>query len=204
MSRGRLIAIVCYLAIASGCGPVPLVPVTYESEVIARSNVDAFFSVNSGRIIGHSSSSMVYAGGIFVPVSTGPVPRLQFGAEDQSIFIENLKSEMKRLGIIGSVADSASPETLSIAVNFVQSEHFPDFQEYKLTVSMTLNFNDQSVASRYEVLSSDGDSTWEKWNTNASKGKSKAASKLMNLLLMDIQHFILQIEAHESAKTLRT
>lgn len=175
----------------AGCGPTLLVPVTYDKEVIAQSNLDAYVELNTGRVTGHSSSSLIYAGGVYVPVSTGPIPELQFGSEDQMVFVDSLKSEMQRLGIIDSVSDVATDNTLRIVLNFVQTEHYPNFQEYKLTVGMIMAYHSKETVKTYEVLSSEGDSGWEKWNTSASEGKEKAAVKLMDLVISDIQEFIL-------------
>lgn len=118
-----------------GCGPVPLVPVTYEEAAVVQSDLSAYVELNTGKVSGHSSSTLVYAGGIYVPVNSGPVPELHFGADDQE------------------------------------------------------------AVKRYEVLSSEGDSGWQKWNTNASDGKKKAATKLLNLVIADIQEFIVAAQA---------
>lgn len=204
MITKRFLGTICAAFIMSACGPVPLLPVTYDDEILAQSDLAAFVELNTGRVTGHSASSMIYAGGIFVPVSTGPVPELQFDASDQAIFVDSLKTEMQRHGIVGSISDAAENDTLDITINFVQTEHFPSYQEYKLTVSMLTQYGDLEVANRYEVLSSEGDSGWTKWNTNASTGKKKAAAKLMDLVLTDLQDFVLQIQdvqAHAPSET---
>lgn len=178
------------LAVLTGCGSAPLLPITYEQPVVVQSDLDAYVELNTGRVSGHSSQSMIYAGGIFVPVSSGPVPELQFGAEDQATFIASLKAELLRLNIVRSIEEAESEQSASFVVNFVQTEHFPTYQQYKLTVSLVAELGAKSFSNRYEVLSSEGDSTWEKWNTNASKGKLKAAQKLLDLLMIDIQTFV--------------
>lgn len=167
----------------------PLVPVTYDQQVSVQSNLPAAVQLNTGIVAGHGSTTMVPAGGIFVPVSTGPNPEFQFAAEDQATFVESLKTELVRHGIFRAIEDVGSSEAFQIVVNFVHTEHYPSFQEYKLTVSMLMAYRDMTAQHRYEVLSSEGDSTWEKWNTDASKGKKKAAVKLLNLLMADIQAF---------------
>ena len=187
------IPLVCFALLLSAC-TAPLVPVSYDQQVTVHSNLPATVQLNTGIVAGHGSSTMVPAGGIFVPVSAGPNPEFQFGAEDQATFIESLKAELVRHGIFSVVEDTGSnPEALRIAVNFVYTEHYPTYQEYKLTVAMLMAYADLSAQHRYEVLSSEGDSTWEKWNTNASKGKKKAAVKLLNLLMSDIQSFVQRI-----------
>jgi len=180
-------AIVCLLL--PGCA-APLVPVTYEEKVSVQSVLPVHIRLNTGEVTGHSSNTMIYTGQFFVPVSSGPVPELQFGADDQATFIDSLETELVRHGIFGSISEEAHGGIVNLDIYFVKTEHYPSFQEYKLTVAMTAEYAGATAFHRYEVLSSEGDSTWEKWNTNASKGKLKAATKLLNLIMADIQEFV--------------
>ena len=78
-------------------------------------------------------------------------------------------------------------------------------QEYKLTVVMTLTYGEQMEEHRYDILSSDGENLWTKFNTNASKGKKLAAEKLMKVMIPDIESFtsgILQTKANPAVKSL--
>jgi hypothetical protein len=40
------------------------------------------------------------------------------------------------------------------------------------------------------VISSEKDTLWEKWNTNACQGKAKAAHLLMERLIPDIESYV--------------
>jgi len=183
---------VVFLVIAfvlGGC-TAPLTKITYESPVNVSHSYPVNVGLNTGKVTGYSRSSMVYAGGIFVPVSSGPAPRLQFGVEDQKVFIESLKSELIRYNVAKKIVENQDLSTFNVTVNFVQTEHFPYFQEYKITVSLAMRLGDRSDDKIYYILSSEGDGFFEKMNTNASEGKAKAAQKLMNKIMEDIQDFI--------------
>ncbi|MEM8501404.1 MAG: hypothetical protein AAF542_25570 [Pseudomonadota bacterium] len=184
----RLVTITLSILLLLGC-TAPLVPVKYSQEALITSSLPAYIEMNTGKVKGYSSSTLVYAGGVFVPVNSGPNPNLQFGHEDQSVFIESLKSELVGLDIIGSLAED--PEnSLGITVNFVQTEHFPNMQEYKIIATLLLSFGPLVQEHVYEVLSSEGDSFWKKINTNAAQGKEKAAQKLIDQIIPHIEAFI--------------
>ena len=183
---------VAFLAIAlilGGC-TAPLTKVIYESPVTASKSFPVSVELNSGKVTGYSTSSTVYAGGVFVPISGGPAPKLHFGVEDQKVFIESLKSKLIRYKVAESIVENKDEFTLKIIVNFVQTEHFPDFQEYKITATLRMKLGDKAADKVYYILSSEGDGFWEKISTNASEGKSKAAQKLMNKIMADIHEFI--------------
>ena len=175
--------------ILGGC-TAPLTKVTYESPVNVSQMFPVKVELNSGKVTGYSTSSMVYAGGIFVPVSGGPAPKLHFHVEDQRVFINSLKSELIRYKIAEKIVESDDESTLSLVVNFVQTEHFPYHQEYKITATLHMELGARKADKVYYILSSEGDGFWEKMNTNASEGKIKAAQKLMNNIMVDVQEFI--------------
>jgi len=185
----RTILILCIFML-SGCVPTNLKPIKYSGSVVQKSNLPAYVQANSGRVKGYSSSSLVYAGGIFIPITSGPVPALQFGEKDQNVLIESLKTELLNNKIIGSLSQKNAINNVQITINFVQTEHFPDLQEYKITSIMHLKYGKKESSKKYTVLSSEGDSTWTKLNTSAFEGKTKVATKLIALLIPDIQKFI--------------
>lgn len=178
------------LALLLGGCTAPLTKVTYESPVSVGQSFPVKVDLNSGAVTGYSTSSMIYAGGIFVPVSGGPAPQLHFGVEDQNVFIDSLKAELLRYKIAETIIENIEDSTLYLIVNFVQTEHFPNYQEYKITASLHMELGDRKADEVYYILSSEGDGWWEKMNTNASQGKMKAAQKLMNKIMVDVQKFI--------------
>lgn len=177
------------LLVLVGCGPSALMPIQHEAPVSTTSSQTVNIRLNSGAVKGYSTGTMIATGGIFVPVSHGPVPRLQFGPDDQQTFVDSLADELIRLNLASSVNNNAALANLTLTVNFVQTEHFPNFQEYKLTVSLSLERASVIKHKVYNILSSEGDSTWQKWNTNARTGKEKAAKQLMAAMIRDIETF---------------
>jgi len=133
----RILLVIIVITLG-GCAAPRLAPIEYSDSVIHKSTLPAYVQVNTGKVTGYSTSTMIYAGGIFVPVTSGPVPELQFGDEDQKVFLESLKSQLLKHGIISALRESGAEDTLEVMVNFVQTEHFPNFQEYKITAVMLM------------------------------------------------------------------
>ena len=147
--------------------------------------------VTPGAVRGASGSYMMPVGGIFIPMSTGPIPALQFNSEDQQAFAESLRAELVRLGVLKAAsADLAASKDLKIQVIFAQTYHNPSFQEYTLDVVAEMTGGKEPLLRQYRVISSERDSTWEKWNTNAHEGKAKAARLLMEKLIPDIERYV--------------
>lgn len=190
--RNTLILLLSILL--TGCATtVPLKPVSYDSDSNIKSDRTAIVKLHTGIVRGSGGSSVMMVGpSLFVPISTGPYPHLQFNEEDQLIFIESLKNELDRLGILNiskSNQDKPNAEVV-ISVLFAQTHHNPDHQEYTLDVAMQIDDGQRTFANKYRVISSEGDSIWSKMNTNASEGKSKAAKKLMKKLIPDIESWV--------------
>lgn len=189
----KIIISVSALMFLPGCASAVLVPVEYPSVANVTSDIPFRVSLNTGKVGGYGTSTMVFTGGIFVPVNSGPAPELHFGAEDQKVFAESLRSEIRRLGILGMPSDRDSANNVDITIYFVQTEHYPQFHEYKLTVALVMEYRDIGSTHSYEVLSSEGDALWTKMNTNASQGKLKAATKLLERVISDIEAFVGQV-----------
>lgn len=198
LRRNLLVSLGLTIFLLNGCVNPVLVNVTYDEPVNFRSNKTGVIQLSTGVVEGASGSTLMYAGpNIFVPVSSGPYPHLQFNLKDQRIFVESLKDELNRLNLlrVTQVTEQRiEGADVSIDVVFVQTTHMPHMQEYFLNVAMQLIAGQQSFAKRYEILSSEGDSIWTKLNTNAADGKEKAAKRLMTELIPDIEEFVSSIE----------
>lgn len=193
-NRLFLLSLTLTTLVFSGCANPVLVKVTYDEPVTLVSDKTGSIQFSTGVVEGASGSSLMYVGpNLFVPVSTGPYPHLQFNFQDQRIFVESLKDELNRLKLlrVSQVSEQRiEGADVSIEIIFVQTTHMPYMQEYFLNVAMQLRAGHQSSAKRYEILSSEGDSIWTKMNTNAAEGKEKAAKKLMTKLIPDIEKFL--------------
>jgi len=186
---------VCTLLFAillGGCAtPIALNTLKYEPATTVTSTKDASVVVVSGAVRGGSANSLMPVGGILIPISSGPSPKLQFNAEDQQAFAESLRTELVRLGVLKSAsADPSAGTDLRIQVIFAQTYHEPNFQEYVLDVVVEMTGGKEPFLQQYRIVSTEKDTTWEKWNTNAYQGKAKAARLLMEKLIPDIERYV--------------
>jgi hypothetical protein len=175
-----------------GCvTPIPLNTLKYGQRTTVTSTKEAAVFVVTGEVRGASGSFLMPVGGIVIPVSSGPNPEFQFHSEDQQAFAESLRVELVRLGILKSAtADQNASRDLRIQVVFAYTYHDPSWQEYVLDVVAEMTGGKEPLLRRYRVVSTEKDTTWEKWNTNAYEGKVKAARLLMEKLIPDIERYV--------------
>lgn len=176
-----------------GCAtPIPFNTVTLGGEPTVTSDKQAVLSHISGAVRGSNSSTMIPVGAIFVPISSGPVPHLQFHTGDQSEFIDVLRSELLRLKVFKTVAVGGGevPAEVKITVVFAQTFHEISIQEYTLDVAMNIEGGKSPLLKQYRVNSNEKASMWERLNTNAYEGKAKAVRRLLEKLMPDIQAYV--------------
>jgi len=174
----------------SGCvTSIPLQNIQYTGIVGVTSSKTAKVQLVSDVA---SASPVMLAGKISVPISTGPVPQLQFHTKDQRASIASLRKELVRLGMFKSTVDESTsePTDISISIIFEQTHHNVEGQEYTLDLEMQLTGGDKPFVNQYRVISSVKDSTWDKWNTTAYDGKKKAVKRLLEKLIPDIESYI--------------
>jgi hypothetical protein len=193
MKRMHSIALALMLA---GCA-APLKPVSYDEPLAVTSDLRVAVALVSGAVRGASGTSLVPAGNILVPLSTGPNPQLQFNADDQRAFVASFRSELQRLKLVREALDvsSAAGADFGVQLIFAQTFHNPNGHVYMLDVVMEIVGGSKPFMKQYRVISSEGDSVWQKLNTNASEGKAKAATKLMKQLMPDVAAYIEQKRA---------
>lgn len=183
------IAVILLVAIFSGCaGKAPLESVSIKPKKTATVELQTGMATGSG-----GSRVMIEGQGFFVPVTTGPVLHLQFNEEDQLKFIELLEAELNSTGLLNVIKSSnalkVAPE-VKISILFAQTHHNPHYQEYTLDVAMRIEEDGKSFTNKYHVISSEGDSWWTKMNTSAAQGKSKATTKLIKMIIPDINKWV--------------
>lgn len=192
----RLLASVVFAlsVVLAGCAtPIPLNNIPYAGTVSVSTTKTAAVNIVSGAVRGSSASTLIPIGNIFVPMSTGPVPHLQFNPDDQRAFGESLRAEVVRLGLFKSASIAASADQaadISINVLFAQTFHNIKWQEYTLDVAVELQGGKTAFLKQYRVVSSEKDSAWDKWNTNAYEGKAKAVKLLLEKLIPDIEGYL--------------
>ena len=190
----RLLTAILVALVLGGCATphVPLTPVSFSGAVSVTSAKTAKVVLSSGAVRGSGSTTLMPAGSILIPVSSGPHPHLQFNVEDQKIFVDSFRSELQRLRIVRAANGEASGERadLNIQLIFAQTFHNPNMQQYTLDVAMEIVGGKKPFLRQYRVISSEGDSWWEKMNTDASEGKAKAGQKLMQRLIPDVAAYV--------------
>jgi hypothetical protein len=188
----RLLLVLSLLALGACATPIPFNTVTLGGEPTVVSNKPASLTLVSGAVRGSSNSMLMPAGGIYVPVSTGEVPELQFHAKNQEEFIGVLRSELTRLRVFPEVAlGSDSPAAqFKITVLFAQTFHRIQNQEYTLDVAMEIQGGKEPFLKQYRVNSNEGATLMKKWNTNAYQGKALAVRRLLEALVPDIQRYV--------------
>jgi hypothetical protein len=190
----RLFVAIVAMLLVSGCAtPIAFDTVSLGNEPTATSNREASIVHISGAVRGANSSSLMPLGNnVFVPISTGPVPHLQFHAEDQAEFIKVLRKELLRLKVFKAVSIGADqiPDNIKISVIFAQTYHQIHHQEYTLDVAMSIEGGKKAFLKQYRVNSNEKATTWERWNTNAYEGKVLAVRRLLERLTPDIQAYV--------------
>lgn len=192
MSRIALWLSTAIVALAlGGCAtPIPLNNLTYPGAVTVKTSKSAEVKVVTGAVRGGSGTTMLPAGGILVPISSGPIPKLQFNSVDQEEFGESLRAELVRLGMTRAASSKNPDADIAIAVLFAQTYHNPSLQVYTLDVVVQITGGDQPAVHQYRVISNEGDSFWEKMNTDAYEGKAKAARLLLGKIIPDVEEYL--------------
>lgn len=179
------------LLLVTGCS-APLKPVTVDQPVTVTSDARVAVALQSGAVRGATGTALLPAGNILIPIATGPNPELQFNQADQRAFVTSFRGELERLKVVREALDVASATTADYGIQliFAQTIHNPQGQVYMLDVVMEIVGGEKPFLKQYRVVSSEGDSFWQRMSTNASEGKSKAATKLMNQLIPDVAAYV--------------
>lgn len=191
-AHGVLGSLLCLLV---GCGSATMTAVRYDAEVNVTSSFPARIELRTGTVTGRPTSSTVYAGGIFIPMTVASNPEVQFGVADQITFVRSLADELRRHQILLPVEFETAESTIELVVHFLSTEHIPTFQQYRAHVQLEMNCGVLTEMRDYTVLSSEGDTTMQKMSTDAATGKGKAAGKLMNAMVPDVEKFVSAVKA---------
>jgi hypothetical protein len=174
----RALVLACAALALSGCVNRGLVKVGYDGAVARTSDKPATIRLTTGVV--QMDGNVVY---------TQLDPRSNFNEDDQRVFAQSLKDELNRLELL-RVGDAPGPAGVSIEIVFQRTIYFPMAQRYILDTVMQLSSAEKSFARRYQVYSSEGESTWTNLNTDVAAGKALAAKKLMARLIPDIEAFV--------------
>ncbi len=208
-SKGMIVQLVILFSLlVSGCSSPGLKPVTFSPEPVVRSNKSAsikFQTVHIDHEQDSISAWVVINPNIVIPVYSLSRPEHLFTVEDQRIFVESLSSELNRLGIlkISSLNNLDSEHTdISISIFFEKTYYSPRLGEYLLDVVMLITDQDtdKNFFYKYHISSPEGDSFLEKMKATVPREKLKAAQKLMNRVIPDIESWLKRLEPVTNAE----
>jgi hypothetical protein len=188
----RIAASFVAVALLAGCvSPIPFGTVTLPDQPTVTSHKTAKIELVTGAVAGSGSNTFVPMGTVVVPMSSGPVPSLQFQSGDQREFVDVLRSELLRLKVFRDVAASSDKAAdITIRINFAHTYHQVQNHEYTLDVVMQLSGGIEPLVRQYRVNSNEDASFWERINTNAYEGKAKAVRKLLEKVVPDVQAYV--------------
>lgn len=191
------------LILPLGCATLaPLPPITYLKPVSITSEKTIQIKLLSGNIGGNAdtySYSLTSVNWDYTETTTHTVSTMptsvHFDSEDQKMFVKSLGNELIRLKMAHAVTESstATNNDISLIISFISTWHRPDYQGYILDVKMDISGGGRKSTNSYHIISNEGDSFFEKIFTDAIQGKTKAAKKLLEEIIPDIENFIKEI-----------
>lgn len=174
---------------------IPLDPIKYDKPVHVTSTKNATFELATETTI------FDVGGGDcdLLPGITGSWahPTQHFNTQDQQIFMESLKSELKRLkllNVLNGIKSNSLVADVKVKLTFEKALTClmvtGGYVQYTLNVELEIEEANKKFANHYYILSSINDSPWEKGHTDHKQGKQKAAKILLEAVIADIERWI--------------
>lgn len=179
----------------SGCviAPIPIDNLSYKGVAKVRTDKTASILITSSGIGGINSTTLMPAGGILIPMaqkSNGKV----FESDSQQEFAASLKKELLRLGIVKDItSNTVEKADIMIAINIDRARFNGDRVEFLLDISMLVSGATSPSLHRYKVVSTEGDSLLDLYNTNGAEARVKLAQKMLDRLIPDIEAYALTL-----------
>jgi len=183
-------SILLLLFLLTGCISAELRPLAYKTKIAVKSDISATVELAPDIFEGKDKVTLIEnKEGVLVPISKGPYPDLHFNLNDQKTFISSLQSTLVASDMLKIDGNYKSPY-MKIKIFFVSTRHIPEGHVYILDVVMKITFGSELVAYKYKIISSEGDTMWERLNTNVADGKEKAGEKLLSYVVKDIEKVV--------------
>ena len=180
------------ILVTTGCtSTAPLVPISFDREVLVATDQTASIKLETGIINGSDGLSNVLGDRTVIPIAIGQYPSLHFGIDDQLVFVSSLSSELSRNGILDVIDNGVEIVELGeqkIRIIFIKTIHYSNYQVYKLHAAMQITDGKHEFYNHYYIVSHDG--LKDRYFTDAAGGKEKAAKQLINLMVDDIQRYL--------------
>ena len=204
-SPAQAFSVILVLGVAellSACAPyaaerIRLQSFSYVGPASESSNRNATLRVVVGEVTGGGSGTTIAIGGAFVPIASPSVPKVDFNSEDELMLAEVFRDTLVNNHLfkdvevlpLAAASDSAarSPMPVDMTLTFTSTNRF------NVTIVLDVNFEikgGKAFTRSYHVLSDEGDTVWQTMNTNLVQGKQKAAKKLLNKLMPDVEAWI--------------
>lgn len=168
---------------------IPVDNLNYQGTATVKSAKTASVTVRSSGIGSRQQTTMMPVGGIQI-TTTQKSAGEAFDAQDQQEFEQSLKKELVRLGIFSSATTEASAADIGVLVNINYSTLKMDFVEYTLSLTLTLTGGKAPLQKIYAVSSIEGDTIWQKMNTNGAQATVKVAQKTLDKMVPDIEAYV--------------
>lgn len=167
--------------------------VPYDGPVV-QSQKTANIQLRLGPHVGVDGTlqTSTYAVGavINLPVTVKSNEKLHFNKNDQALFLQNLKDEITRLGIV-KISTQNQPN-LDIEVVFNKTTHVMPSHRYILDVSLIIQSGFKKVVylQNYLIDSEENVTSMTKMSTNAGEGKTRAAKALLNKIILSLNNYL--------------
>jgi hypothetical protein len=175
------------------CGCVAQIPfhtVQYPGAPGRTSEKTAAVAHNEIDVTKGTNQLMVPAGVVFVPVLVSEGDVHQFNKGHQAEFAAHLRAELERLRIFNRVTLQSLGEPADLVIR-LEYKSIPRgaHNSFAMSMRMTISGGRTGFSKDYFVVSDEGDSTSDKWTTNASEGKVKLVRRLLGVLIPDIRAY---------------
>ena len=175
------------------CGCVAQIPfntVQYQGATGRTLDKMAAVAHNEVEVVGGTNQLMVPAGVVFVPLQIAEGDTHQFNKGHQAEFAAQLRSELERLKVFSKVTMQAPGASQDILIRLeYKSVARGAHNSFAMSMKMTITGGKSAFSKDYFVVSDEGDSTGDKWTTNASEGKIKLVRRLLKVLIPDIRAY---------------
>lgn len=192
IASASLLRYLCFSATVGLVGCTSMSKVGYDSPASVQSSYSADVTLVSGVITGDPFVGVIYP--IPVPITRQPPRGAMFNADDQKMFVASLIDEFSRLKILNARAAADidhSKADVSIQVSFVRT-HVRDIavDTYTLNVDLQMCVRDRCTSERYDVNSSEGETTSSHLSITFAEAKERVARKLLAKVIPSIEIFV--------------
>lgn len=194
----QTVAVLAAAALLVGCETAPKVPLDqlpYTGNTQLRTQKTASVQLKTGLATGEATPVTVPvsvpSGTVYLRMPGTVHQALTFHADDQLAAVTSLRQALVQRGLVKAAGTvPAAAGDLSVQISFDKTSHSDD-HTYVLNVTMTLTMGKaRPFGQSYRIVSSANDSSWEKMNTNAWEGKTKAVNAFMARLIPDIEAYL--------------